>query len=87
VNVADATDHPEFDRSVDLESGYKTTSVLCAAVRNSTGDIFGVIELLNKFSGSFAAEDQRQLAEFSQSIAPILETWWHLVKRRESTPP
>jgi putative ABC transport system ATP-binding protein len=87
VNAADAADRPEFDRSVDLETGYNTTSVLCSPISNSTGEVFGVIELLNKHSGVFVGEDERQLADFSQSIAPILETWWHLVKKRKPARP
>lgn len=49
-------DH-RFDPSVDDGQSFKHRSILCMAIKNSLGQIIGVIQLVNKFNGlvSFAA--------------------------------
>ena len=52
----DAYADPRFDRSVDLQSGYHTRSVLCVPVK-SYGTVVGVIQLINKTEGAFTDDD------------------------------
>jgi signal transduction protein with GAF and PtsI domain len=53
---ADAYTDPRFDRTVDLQSGYHTRSLLCVPVR-SHGAVVGVIQLINKTNGDFTEDD------------------------------
>jgi hypothetical protein len=53
LNIADVYDLPAlspygFDRSFDAKIGYRTKSMLCAPLLSRTGDVVGVIQLINK---------------------------------------
>ncbi len=50
-NVADAYSEPLFDRSIDAATGYRTHSLLCMPILDSSGRVFAVIQLLNKSGG------------------------------------
>ena len=62
VNIPDAYSDERFQPRVDLESGYRTRSILCAPMLGSRGQLVGVLQLLNKSGGPFVAEDERLLA-------------------------
>ena len=47
-SIADAYDDFEFDSSIDLETGYKTTSLLAVPVMNGQSDVVGVLEFCNR---------------------------------------
>lgn len=49
VNIPNAYDDPRFDPSVDEGMAFKHKSILCMAIKNSLGQIIGVIQLINKF--------------------------------------
>lgn len=49
MNIPHAYDDPRFDQSVDENSTFKHKSILCMAIKNSLGQIIGVIQLINKF--------------------------------------
>jgi hypothetical protein len=49
VNIPHAYDDPRFDASVDDNASFKHKSILCMAIKNSLGQIIGVIQLINKF--------------------------------------
>ncbi len=74
VNTADAYALEFFAPSFDQKFGYRTRSLLCLPVRNRTGEIVGVIQLLNKKTAPrFTAEDQDFLMKLSGHIALALE--------------
>lgn len=74
VNAADAYQLDYFDRSVDKRSGYRTRSLLCMPIRHRTGEIVGVIQLLNRTTGGpFTDEDVDFLTKLSGHIAMALE--------------
>ena len=75
VNIRDAYADPRFDPTTDTETGYRTGSVLCMAIRDRQQRIFGVVQLLNKKGAAgFGAADERTLAEFARPLSVILET-------------
>jgi putative methionine-R-sulfoxide reductase with GAF domain len=45
VNVADAFQHPLFDPTMDQSTGYKTHSILCMPVKDSSGTVVAVIQV------------------------------------------
>jgi serine/threonine protein kinase len=69
VNSADAYRDPRFDRSTDASSGFKTESVLAAPMRTPSGEIVGVVEVLNKRRRHFTKEDEEFLGEVASHAA------------------
>ena len=74
INVEDAYTLEFFDRSFDQKFGYSTKSVLCLPIRHHTGEVVGVIQLLNKVTGPrFTIDDQDFLSKLSGHMAMALE--------------
>ena len=72
ICVDDAYADVRFNRQVDLESGYKTRNLLCVPLRDATGQVIGVFELINKRLGDFLEEDQQSLSELGVHAATAL---------------
>ncbi len=73
VNIPDAYIDQRFQPRVDLRSGYRTRSILCAPMRNSLGSIVGVAQVLNKHGGPFTADDESLLSALSSQAAMSIE--------------
>jgi len=74
INVEDAYSLDFFDRSFDRKTGYTTRSLLCLPIRHKTGDIVGVIQLLNQtLLGRFSKDDEDFLTNLSAHMAMALE--------------
>ena len=73
LNVADAYSSPHFDPTFDERFHYRTQNLLCTAIRNRTGEIVGILQLLNKRAGRFTREDEEFLAALSVHMALALE--------------
>lgn len=74
VNVEDAYTLPYFEPAYDRKYGYRTRSLLCLPIRHRTGEIVGVIQLLNqRRTGRFTPEDQEFLEKLSGHMAMALE--------------
>jgi len=75
IRVDDAYADPRFNREVDVQSGFRTRSILCLPVKDRSGDVFAVAQLLNRRDGNpFQADDERKFQAFVESIGVILET-------------
>jgi putative ABC transport system ATP-binding protein len=75
LNIADPYSHSDFDRDVDLRTGYRTQNLLCMPVFDRKRKVFAVAQLLNKRGGSpFTAEDERAFREFATPLGLILES-------------
>jgi adenylate cyclase len=66
--------NPHFNQRVDLETGYKTKSILCTPVRTVKGEIIGVLQVLNKREGSFTEEHLRLLEDMTSLAAMALRS-------------
>lgn len=74
VNVEDAYQHPFFESSFDQRFNYRTRSLLGMPIRHYTGEVVGVIQLLNKTTGNrFTEEDEDFLSKLSGHMAMALE--------------
>ena len=74
-NIADPYRHPDFNPSVDRQTGYRTRSILCLPILDRDGQVFAVAQLLNKDGGQpFTAEDEATFSEFAQPLGLILES-------------
>lgn len=49
MNIPNAYEDHRFDPSVDDGLSFKHKNILCMAIKNSLGQIIGVIQLINKF--------------------------------------
>ena len=73
VNIPDAYIDTRFQPAVDLQSGYRTRSILCMPLRNSLGAIVGVMQVLNKAGGPFTSEDEELLGALCGQAAMSIE--------------
>jgi adenylate cyclase len=73
INIEDAYLDLRFNPEIDKRSGYRTRSVLCMPLRNESGAITGVMQVLNKVGGVFTEEDERLLNALGSQIAISLE--------------
>jgi sigma-B regulation protein RsbU (phosphoserine phosphatase) len=74
VNVENAYELSFFEPSFDQRFNYRTRSLLGMPIRHHSGQIVGVIQLLNKTTGShFTAEDEDFLSKLSGHMALALE--------------
>jgi len=81
VNVADAYDHPHFQKEIDLSTGFRTKSVLCYPVESldETGDrsIIGVVQAINRVSPkgtitTFNEEDTKIMQLFCSELSVVM---------------
>jgi len=73
MRVDAATEPERIDRQVDSQLGYQTKTLLCVPMRDSSGELLGVFELINSLSGEFTAEDEAALVELAGHAAIALE--------------
>jgi signal transduction histidine kinase len=73
VNIPDAYVDTRFQPAVDLRSGYRTRSILCAPMRDSQGNTVGVLQVLNKAGGPFLDEDEDLLEALASQAAIAIE--------------
>ena len=87
VRLRDAYDSPAFNPEVDRHTGYRTRSLLCLPVIDTTGDVIAVAQVLNKRSaGEFSASDEEHFREFLVPLARLLRDLLALEVPGESTP-
>jgi len=70
--VNDAYSHPNFHSGIDEESGYVTVNLITAPIFNSTRDVIGVLQLINK-NGGFDDEDVKFMVFFAHYVSGFLE--------------
>jgi adenylate cyclase len=74
VNIPDAYADERFNRAVDLQTGYRTRSVLAVPVSARDGRRIGVMEALNRDDGEpFSAEDAMRMSAFGAQAAVAID--------------
>ncbi|NEZ61718.1 adenylate/guanylate cyclase domain-containing protein [Leptolyngbyaceae cyanobacterium CCMR0082] len=73
LNIPDAYKDSRFNRSADERTGYRTHSILCMPVFNSSGKIMGVTQLINKMQGAFTRSDESFMRAFNTQAGIALE--------------
>jgi GAF domain-containing protein len=74
LRIANAYDDPRFEPEWDLLTGYRTTSMLVAPLKNHLGRTIGVIQALNKKDGhEFSDEDEAILTALSTQAAVAID--------------
>jgi hypothetical protein len=75
IRIDEAYADPRFNQDVDRQTGFRTRSILSLPVKDQSGKVFAVAQLLNRRDGQpFDDEDEQRFAEFTQSTGVILET-------------
>jgi GAF domain-containing protein len=79
IRIDDAYTDERFNPEVDRRTGFRTRSVLCIPLRDQSGRVFAVTQLLNRKDGRpFDEDDERKFTHFADSLGVILETLHHL---------
>lgn len=69
LNVRDVSRDPRFYDQVDVQTGYRTRSLLSVPLHGVSGEITGVLEFLNKKAGEFTKADE----ELARTFAALTE--------------
>ncbi|HNW59744.1 MAG TPA: GAF domain-containing protein [bacterium] len=73
INIPDAYADNRFNPNIDRQTGYHTSNLLSAPMRNRPGEIIGVFQTLNKFEGPFTRDDEEILNAISVLAATQIE--------------
>ncbi len=75
IRLDRVAEDPRYLSAVDGEA---IATLLATPVRDSSGNVFAVVVLLNKKDGCFNEQDEQQLDRFTKSAGLILESWWRM---------
>lgn len=73
INIKDAYSDDRFNKEIDLQTGYKTQTILCMPIKNLKQEIIGAFQVLNKYGGTFSEEDEDLLIAIGSSAGIALE--------------
>jgi len=73
VNVSHAYEDSRFYSEIDRGTGYHTESILCGPMISPTGTLIGVVQCLNKKTGTFTETDERMLSVLGPLFAIAIE--------------
>jgi len=73
TNITDAYTDPRFNHDLDRMTNYVTRSILAVPLKNVSGRIIGVFEVINKEQGFFDAEDEGILQLMGSLAASAIE--------------
>lgn len=73
INIPHAYADLRFNPSFDKSTGFFTRSILTAPVRNKSGTVIGVTQVLNKKHGEFTQDDISQLVAINTQISMAIE--------------
>ncbi len=76
LNIEDAYQDERFLPDVDQRTGYRTRSILCAPIWSLTGDILGVVQVVNKRTGVFTEDDETLIRAFAHQAAIAVENFY-----------
>lgn len=83
INIKDAYLDDRFNKEIDMQTGYKTKTILCMPIKNLNHEIIGAFQVLNKLSGEFSEEDEDLLIAIGSSAGIALENAQLFKKQQE----
>ncbi len=72
--IPDAYKDERFNSKIDEQTGFKTTSIVCAPVKTVRGEVIGVTQALNKKDGTFTQDDLDLLETITTQAAVALQS-------------
>ncbi len=73
VNMPTSQGEKRFNPDVDRITGYQTKTLLSVPLKDVNGELFGVLQVLNRLGGRFDDEDAAQLAKMAAQISTALQ--------------
>ena len=73
VIIHDAYKDERFNKAVDVRTGFRTKSILCAPLRTVGGEKIGVSQILNKIDGEFTEDDLDLLEAMTEQAAIAIQ--------------
>jgi len=73
LNIPDAYNDSRFNPEIDKETGYRTRNILTAPMLNHKNEVVGVLQVLNKKTGSFGLEDESLIMALAAQAAVAVE--------------
>ena len=73
VRISDAYDDERFNPAFDIQSGYRTRTVMCMPVHNREGAITGVVQVINRLEGRFDDDDEELLKAIAAQIGVAVD--------------
>ena len=73
INVGDAYQHPLFYKEVDIQTDYRTRTLLAVPIHSLDGAVIGVGEATNKLGGRFTEEDGEILSTLAAHLSDLIE--------------
>jgi adenylate cyclase len=73
VIIHDAYKDDRFNKAVDVRTGFRTKSILCAPLRTVAGEEIGVSQILNKIDGEFKEDDLELLEAMTEQAAVAIQ--------------
>lgn len=73
VIIHDAYKDERFNKAVDVRTGFRTKSILCAPLRTVAGEKIGVSQILNKIEGEFTEDDLELLEAMTEQAAIAIQ--------------
>lgn len=73
VIIHDAYKDDRFNKAVDVRTGFRTKSILCAPLRTVNGEEIGVSQILNKIDGEFDQNDLDMLEAMTEQAAIAIQ--------------
>lgn len=83
INIKNAYVDERFNKEIDLQTGYKTTTILCMPIKNLNQQTIGAFQVLNKLKGVFTEEDEDLLIAIGSSAGIALENAQLFKKQQE----
>lgn len=77
VNIEDAYKDSRFNKTVDLQTNYRTKSILALPMRDFSGKVMGVCEAVNKHEGVFTPDDEGLLEMLALSAGAVMRSTLH----------
>ena len=71
--IPDAYKDDRFNKAVDVRTGFRTKSILCAPLRTVSGEEIGVSQILNKIDGEFEQDDLDLLEAMTEQAAIAIQ--------------
>lgn len=83
INIKNAYIDKRFNKEIDIQTGYKTTTILCMPIKNLNQEIIGAFQVLNKQDGFFNEDDEDLLIAIGSSAGIALENAQLFKKQQE----
>lgn len=83
INIKDAYSDGRFNKEIDMQTGYKTKTILCMPIKNLKQEIIGAFQVLNKLNGEFTEEDEDLLITIGSNAGIAIENAQLFQKQQE----